>query len=648
MCGISGLYAPKNAPPLDHDIARAMSQTLRHRGPDRDGFWESDHALLTVNQFKIFLSEDNRQPVANETKSIIAACNGEIYNHQALRRELHRLGHEIHGASDVDVLPHLYEEYGDDFVLHLEGIFAIALYDRKKHRLVLARDRLGVKPLYYTRTPSGVAFASELKAFASMPDFPKRINEHAVWDYLSFGYIPAPQCIFKNVTRIPAATKVVFEEEKIIQEVYWDIPPVSEHFTDHREAAEEVGRLLQDAVSCRLHGNLPIGLMLSGGMDSGLLLHILSSLDLRQEELHTYCATFSESGFNEGAQAKFHAARAGAIHHEALVTPDSVTQLPHLVWHLDGLSTNAPSLAHLAIAAKAREHTPVLLSGEGSDELFFGYETYRATSLVERFGSAFGKVAGVIAAPLLRIPPMTQRAIGLEYMAGHFLKGLSMDALRAHVYWREYFQEEQKIDLMRSFWGNETPRSSYEAFSRFYHERKNEKTLALASYGDIRVWLPENNLAEVDGATMAHTVETRVPFLDHRLVELVAGLPLSIRHPKGRAKGLLIQAFQGKAHPQILRAKKKHLSVPLRFWFAGPLRNWLRETLSAGRIKPLGFLEKNAVDRLVQDHLKGKRDNGRRLWLLVNLVTWHEVFIQKKHNLSESPGPVADGRSVIE
>src|SRR3954463_3966188 len=533
MCGICGLVATGGGLP-DRAALEAMNQTLHHRGPDSAGMVVNGPVGLAARRLSIIDLETGDQPIANEDRSVHVVQNGEIYNHAQLRRELEAQGHRMRtDHSDTEVLVHLYEQHGPAFAERLRGMFAIAIWDARERRLVLARDRFGIKPLHWARLDGGLAFGSELKSPLPAPGFPRETDVDAVEAFLAFNSIPAPLTIYASARKLPPGHYLVWQEGSdgvTIERFAHELPAT----TPRPAQPGEVLEALRDSVRAHLVSDVPVGVMLSGGVDSSALAALAATES--RERIHTFSIGFEEEGFDETARARLVAERYGTEHHELVVRPNAVELLPKLAETFDEPFADSSALPTWLVSELAASHVKVAMSGEGGDELFGGYYTYVADLLAPRVG----RIAA-LARPLIdRLPTSSRRAASFDYKAKRFARAATLPPLERHHGWKEIFDDQTRSSLLAG-----RARDGFDPLSvyrSYYSETDGLPELARLQDVDLNVYLPSDLLVKTDRASMAHSLEARVPFLDTAVASLALALPTSQKVRGFSKKRLLREA----------------------------------------------------------------------------------------------------------
>ena len=598
-----------------------MNDTLRHRGPDSAGMVVSGPVGLAARRLSIIDLATGDQPIANEDRSVHVVQNGEIYNHVQLRRELEAQGHRMRtDHSDTEVLVHLYEQHGPAFAERLRGMFAVAIWDGRRRRLVLARDRFGIKPLHWARLPDGLAFGSELKAILPAPGFSREIDPEAVDAFLAFNSIPAPLTIYKAARKLPPGHYLVWQEgsEDVTIERYARAVPAS---TPRAAEPGDVLEALRDSVRAHLVSDVPVGVLLSGGVDSSALAALAATES--RDRISTFSIGFEEQGFDETGRARLIAERYGTEHHELVVRPNAVELLPKLAETFDEPFADSSALPTWLVSELAASHVKVALSGEGGDELFGGYYTYVADRLAPRVGRL-----AALARPLIeRLPSSSRRAASFDYKAKRFARAATLPPLERHHGWKEIFDAETRRALLTQMQQRgQTPPDPLAVYRAHYAETAGAPELARLQEVDLNVYLPSDLLVKTDRASMAHSLETRVPFLDTAVSDLALALPTRQKVRGFEKKRLLRQAIEPLVPKEITQGRKQGFSIPASAWLRGELEPFAREVLAPARIREQGWFDPAVVTGVVDRHTSGREDLSRQIWGLMAFSLWYERY----------------------
>ena len=616
MCGIAGIVDPDRG--ADRAALAAMSERLIHRGPDDDGVHVDGAVGLAARRLSIIDLAGGHQPIATEDGSVVVVQNGEIYNHEALRADLQRRGHRFATRCDTEALAHLYEEHGDDFVQHLRGMFAVAVWDARRRRLVLARDAFGIKPLYWSARGHALAFASELTALRRAPSFPLDIDVEAVEAFLAHNSIPAPLTIYAAARKLPPGHRLVWEQGRVTI-TRWTrprpVPAAEVRREDERTLAAELRDRLRDSVRAHLVADVPVGVLLSGGIDSGVLTALAA--EATPEPVHTFSIGFEERSFDELEHARAVARRYGTEHHELVLRPDAAALLPEVAAAFDEPFADSSALPTYLVSRLASEHVKVVLSGEGGDELFGGYETYVADLLAARAGRPLAALN-----PLAERLPSSSRRVSLDYKLKRFTRAAHLGPLEAHHGWKEIFSADARRALLD---GRARGSDVLAAHRARFAETEGAELLARLQDVDTTVYLADDLLVKTDRCSMTHSLEARVPFLDPVVAELAHALPTRMKVRGTRKKRLLRAAAEPLLPPDIVRGRKRGFSIPAAAWLRGELRPFARELLGPERLERHGWLDPAAVGRALDDHVAGREDLSRQLWGLMSFTLWADA-----------------------
>jgi asparagine synthase (glutamine-hydrolysing) len=620
VCGICGI-ASTNSSGITDRVA-AMSATLVHRGPDSSGEFSDEGVAFAARRLSIIDLETGDQPVANENGTVHVVQNGEIYNYRELRRELERAGHSFRTQGDTEVLLHLYEEHGDRFAERLRGMFAIAIWDASHRRLVLARDRFGIKPLYYRHADNELAFASELRALPR-----GEIDLDALEAFLAFNSIPAPLTIFREIRKLPPGHLLLWEDGRLELRRFARPAPLEELREDEEaELVEELRSRVRDSVRAHLVSDVPVGVLLSGGVDSAFLAALAA--EESSEPLRTFSIGFEERSFDELAGARLVAERYGTEHRELVLRPDAALLLPALADAFDEPFADSSALPTYLVSQLAANDVKVALSGEGGDELFGGYYTYAADLLAERVGGL-----ARLARPLVeRLPTSASRA-SFDYKAKRFVRAAHLPSLERHHGWKEIFSPGLRAELT----GRRSAFDPVDILRDRYRETEGADELARLQDVDLGIYLVDDLLVKTDRASMAHSLEARVPYLDTVVTNLALALPT--RHKiRGLSKKVLLRKAAAPLLPrEIVHGKKRGFSIPAAAWLRGELEPFARETLSRETLQRQGYFHAEMVTRLLDDHVAGREDRSRQLWGLLAFTLWHERHVERAPQVPSRP-----------
>ncbi len=621
MCGICGVLSLRREP-VDRAALMAMNAALEHRGPDSEGVLVDGHAALAMRRLSIVDLRGGDQPIANEDGSVHVVNNGEIYNYRELRAELRERGHVLRTESDTEVLVHLYEELGPRFVDRLRGMFALAVWDRGRRRLVLARDRYGIKPLYHSLAGGELRFASELKALMRGRPGELTLDHEALHAFLAFNAVPGPRTIFREVRKLPPGHLLVADDGAEPRVERWARPrpaPSSElRREDPRELAEELRARLADSVRAHLVADVPVGVLMSGGVDSSLLTALASGLV--DGPLQTFSVGFDDPSFDERTLARTVAARYGTEHHELVVGADVTQRLPEVVAAYDEPFADSSAIPTYLVSELARQHVKVVLSGEGADELFGGYFTYAADLLAARVG----RVARLARPAVERLPSSTAQA-SLDLRLKRFVRGAGLPVLERHLSWREVVAPDVRAELLRSN-GNGAEPDLLATIRQRFAETEGAAPLARLQDVDLGHYLADDLLVKTDRASMAHSLEARVPYLDPLVSDFAFALPDGLKVRGLAKKRLLRQAAAPLLPAEIVNGKKRGFGMPVGAWLRGELQPFAREVLAPSEVARQGVFDPAAVTRLLDRHASRRADVGRELWNLLVFSLWFDRF----------------------
>jgi asparagine synthase (glutamine-hydrolysing) len=625
MCGICGRVSLDEGA-TDLALLEEMNETLVHRGPDSGGVFVDRGAGIAARRLAIIDLATGDQPLTNEDGSVAVVQNGEIYNFRELRAELVAAGHRFRTKGDTEVLAHLYEERGPRFAEALRGMFAIAIWDAPHRRLVLARDRFGIKPLYYRLNGDSLSFASELKALLRQPDFSREIDPDAVEAFLAFSFVPAPLSIFREARKLPPGSVLVWEAGRgsdVAVERYAQPRPAAAaelRSESEDELAVELRDRLRDSVRAHLIADVPVGVLLSGGIDSCSLAALASEVAGR---VSTFTIGFDERAFDERDLARLVAERYATDHHELVVRPDVLELLPALAETFDEPFADSSAIPTYLVSQLARRHVKVALSGEGGDELFGGYNYYAGHALAGRLAHA-----AALARPLIeRLPTSTASASSLDWRAKRFARAARLPTLERHYAWKCVFTPEERDELVRP--GRRGSLDPLDVLRPHYESLDGADELNRTMGVDLAVFLVDDMLVKTDRASMAHSLEARVPILDPVVAELALALPSRLKVKGFSKKRLLRRAVEPLLPRAVLEGRKRGFSAPVATWLRAELEPVAREILSPANVRRQGFFDAAVVARLLDDHVVGRADNSRKLWALLTFSLWFDRYAER-------------------
>jgi asparagine synthase (glutamine-hydrolysing) len=620
MCGVIGLLLPGGGEVPEEAVVRARD-AMAHRGPDDEGIWRGEGIVLGHRRLSIIdLDPRAKGPLANEDGTVLASFNGEIYNFRELREELLGKGHEFRTEGDTEVLVHLWEEEGPAMVGRLRGMFAFAVWDARRRRLLLARDRVGQKPLYLHRSVDRIAFASELSALTRLPGVPGELDPVSIHHYLSLQYVPCPRTVWRDVECVPPATWMLWEDGRWRSERYWDLDYRRKLvLPSEEEYAERLRELLLDAVRVRLVSDVPLGAFLSGGVDSAAVVAAMARE--APGRVRTFTVGFPEEAWDERRYARLVAERYGTDHTEEVVEPEAAADLVAVARRYGQPYADPSAVPTYHVARVARRHVTVALTGDGGDESFAGYDRYRAERLAHAYRRLPAWMRRGLFLPAARALPSGLRQGSLLRKARRFVT--SVDTGLSYLTWICYFTPAAKAELYTDGFagrvaGEDTERWMAELFAQAPADHWLDRTL----WVDVHTYLPHDLQVKMDIASMAVSLEARSPLLDHRVLEFAASLPPRLKLRGLTAKALLKRAVRDWVPEPVLRRRKMGFGVPLETWFRGELRGMVRDLLLGAGLRERGWFRPEEVERLVREHEEGRMDHSYRLWALLVLEVW--------------------------
>jgi len=628
MCGICGFIDQNKNPLVDDAGLRRMCLSLKHRGPDDEGFYLKNglsHIGLAHRRLSIIdLSPLAHQPMANENGTVWIVFNGEIYNYNELRPELEKKGHALKSHSDTEVVIHLYEQYGEDCVKHLRGMFAFAIWDERNGSLLLARDRVGKKPLFYHCRSGVFTFSSELCSLLESGMVKKNINPSAIDHYLAFGYIPAPLTIYRDVFKLPPAHTLLFKDRIVSLKQYWELDYLRKIKISEQDAASEVMRLLKEAVKIRLYSDVPLGAFLSGGIDSSTIVGLMSQLS--DIKVKTFSIGFAEKKYNELDYARRIARRFNTDHHEFIVKPNALEILPLLVERYGEPYAESSCIPTYYVAQETRRYVTVALNGDGGDELFAGYERYQAMVIAEMFQKmpaifrkAIKGVSGVL-------PDSVDQKNKLRRLK-RFIDAIDLPLQARYLRWVGIFDTPLRVKLYTEEFSQKISLDGPLKLIGKFLDKSGLNLIDSLLRTDTNVYLPDDLLVKVDIASMANSLEGRSPFLDHKLMEFAASLPADYKLKNSVKKYILKKAIKDLIPPENIHRSKMGFGVPVGEWFRGDLKGLLCETLFSKECMRRGYFKPDVIREMVESHLSRQRDYTFCLWSLLMLELWHRRFI---------------------
>jgi asparagine synthase (glutamine-hydrolysing) len=615
LCGIVGFTHKRWAP--DSDRIRSATATLFHRGPDQQGVFQSGLCSMGATRLKIIDLAGGDQPILSDDGDVAIVFNGEIYNHLELRRELEECGHRFYSHCDTETVLRAFLEWDIASFARLRGMFAIALWTKSKKRLVLARDRMGIKPLYFARRGEDLFFGSELKAILIHPEIERRLSLDGLDCYLSLNYVPCPWTLVEGIEKLPPGQWLEWRDGKVSSQPYWRLPLRAASDWTLESAREQLDALLRQSIRDHMISDVPLGMWLSGGIDSSTILHYAATES--SAPLKTFSISFRGRSFDETAYIREVAQLYKTEHEQVDLNPelDLRSAIEEFAYYSDEPSADAGALPVWFLSKLSKTKTTVSLSGEGADELFGGYLTHRANRLAALARRLPRRVLQ-LALDSLRVWPPSDEKISFEYQLKRFLEGSLMTSDRAHVYWNGTFSDAQKPALLRS----KLPPALNRILGELRERSQAHDDLAPFLWFDQRYFLPDDILNKADRMSMAHSLEVRPPFLDHRIVEFAATLPASLKIRGSRQKVLLKELMRDKLPPSVLRRKKVGFDIPAHEWLRGCLRPLMLDVLTDGASDHAGLFRQDVIETQVRDHLERRINLGYHLWGLMVLFLW--------------------------
>ena len=630
MCGICGIINNSSVG-IEGRVIKTMCSKMKYRGPDTEGVYISNSQSVNVGLGHrrlsiIDLSTNANQPMVNESADVYLTINGEIYNYKLLREDLKNKGHRFKSNTDSEVALHLYEEMGEEFVKYLRGAFAFAIWDSRTQKLILGRDRVGKKPLLYSNTPGGFCFASDFQAILSSNLIKKQINPEAIHYYLSLGYVPAPLTIYKNVFKLLPAQMLVLKGGQINKQIYWDLNYAPKLNLSLRDAEDQLVEKLKEAVSLRLYSDVPLGVFLSGGVDSSTIVALMAQVAERQ--IKTFSIGFGDPDFDELEHARRVAKLFNTDHHEFVVNPDALEVLPILVENYGEPYADSSCIPSYYVSKMARQHVTVALNGDGGDESFAGYERYQAVYLSEVYNRIPEVIRKAATAALLALLPDSLNFKNTPRRIRRFLQHAGMPFYSRYLHWVRMLSDRQKEGLYsQAFHAKVRLYDPVERLKEFSKENLPMELLDRLLYMDIKTNLANDLVVKMDVATMSNSLEARSPFLDQEVMEFCASLPVKFKM-RNLVKKYLLKRVASKLIPlKNIRRKKMGFGVPVGYWMRNQLKSYVHSVLLSEKAKNRGYFKKEALEAYVKAHTAGSKDHSFGLWSLLMLELWHNKFI---------------------
>ncbi len=630
MCGIAGVLEFRDGQTVSPHLLEAMGKVIEHRGPDQGGLFQAGPVGLVGRRLKIVdLSPAGSQPLANEDGGVQLVYNGEIFNHEPLRRELEGLGHAFRGRCDAEVVVHAYEAWGPRCVERFRGFFAFALWDARRSRLFLARDRIGIKPLYYyvaggATSADRLVFGSEIKAILEHPDVPRAVDLQSVYHYLGYEFVPGPATMFQGIRKLPPGSILLAQDGRLEVEAYWEL-----RFADSPEDAASlecrVREACRDAVQAWMMSDVPEGVFLSGGLDSTAVLAF--AREATTGPLPTFTLGYDDPSFSEWEYAREAARYYGTEHREITVAPIGPALIEEAVWHLDEPMTDLSSLPLYLLCREARRDVTVCLSGEGGDEVFVGYDRFIAAKAERLYRLLPGPLRRRVIEPLVARLPDQEQKKGPLVVLRRFIEGARLDPDGGHMRWQYFGSATLDARLFRETVLRSVDRDRFAPIRRVLERCNSVRRLDRELFVDTRFTMPDSVLMKVDKMSMAHALEVRVPLLDHHLVELAATIPPRLKFPGFRTRAIYRRALRGVLPPRILSRGKQGYSLPLKQWLRNELREYMLQLLGGSEVIR-AYFDPGGVRAMIAEHLSRRANHNHTLWALINLTLWHRRFIE--------------------
>jgi asparagine synthase (glutamine-hydrolysing) len=626
MCGIAGfvdLVPMPQSDPAAEDRLRSMCAQIRHRGPDDEGIYVGEGVGLGMRRLSIIDLATGHQPIHNEDRTVWVVFNGEIYNYRELRRTLEAAGHKFYTASDTETIVHGYESWGEAVFGKLRGMFGIALWDTRTRTLLVARDRPGIKPLYYGEAGGRLFFGSEAKCLLANPEVDRSVDLASVDHYLAYLYTPRDRAIFRGMRKLPPAHYLRVCDGRLDVVRYWQLPVAGTPArTTEVQALDRLEATLEDAVRSHLVSDVPLGAFLSGGIDSSIVVGLMARLTGRR--VKTFSIGFDEPAYDERPYARRVAEHLGTEHHELVVRPDAFSILDKLIWHFDEPFGDASAIPTWYVSRLASEHVTVVLSGDGGDELFGGYDRYLPHPAVAKFDRHATGIGRAFAAATWRRLPHGARG-------KNFLRHVARDAQGRYLDSVTFYHADERRSLLSADAHAELADWDAETYFRAPFTRLAALPVATQMMAfDFETYLPDDCLTKVDRMSMAHSIESRVPLLDHSVVELAASLPADLKIRDGSRKHLLKALAYRLVPRELLERPKQGFAMPIGAWFRGSMRDAFGDVLGSSAARQRGYFDYRFVDRILSEHLAGKRDHALRLWQLLCFELWLRQYVDAR------------------
>jgi len=626
MCGITGYFGRGNK-----DILIKMTDSLKHRGPDDQGFFIEDNIGLGHRRLSVIDLKTGQQPVFNEDKTAVLIFNGEIYNFKELREKLIAKDHKFCTQTDTEVIVHLYEEKKDDFLNELNGMFALALWDKKNEKLILARDRLGQKPLYYSLIDKTLVFGSELKSLLNYPGIKKELNYESLAKYLIYEYVPAPWTILNNIYKLGPGEYLVYKDNKIKVEKYWDIKfGLNSNIQDFKSSLEEFEKRFEESVKMRLISDVPLGVFLSGGIDSSAITYYAQKNS--SQKIKTFSIGFTDKSFDESKYAQQVSDFLGTEHYQQILEPEKCLDLiPHISDFLDEPLADASIIPTYLLSKFTRDKVTVALSGDGGDELLMGYPTFQACKLAKFYEKVPSFLRNNIVHPLVDNLPSSFNNISFDFKLKKFISGFDYPMEIRNQIWLGSFSPEQIESLLSPQAYQKVQANNYfEDIEKYLGKIKKERPDNRLIYLYLKNYLQDDILVKADRTSMAVGLEARAPFLDYRLVEFINSLPTDFKIKGWQTKYILKKLMKNKLPDNIIYRSKKGFGIPVAKWIKDDLKEFVLDVFNERKIKNQGILNYNYIKKLLQEHFSSRKDNRKLIWTLLIFELWMEKWYKNK------------------
>ena len=632
MCGIAGWINLENKSSQNggEAVLHAMCERMKHRGPDSEGLWLENQVALGMRRLSIIDLATGEQPVYSEDKQIVVVMNGELYNFREVRARLEKRGHKFETNTDTEILPHLYEEYGDAMLEHINGMFAFALWDKRREKLLIARDRFGEKPLYYGVFNGKLVFASELKVLLENPSVKTEINTDALRQYLSFDYVPAPASIYKGIYKLPAAHFLTVEKGEVKTRRYWNLTWHKNGSTPSMEkAAEDLRELLADAVRMRLVSDVPLGILLSGGVDSSTVAAFATQFST--EKVKTFSIGFEEDSFDESKYARQVANHLGTEHYEDRLSVEKAADLiSEIGMWLDEPMSDGSLLPTFLLARFVRKYVTVALGGDGGDEIFAGYPMYFGHKVANLYGKIPRVLRNAFIEPVVNNLPVSTKNLSFDYKAKRFVRASKYDTVTRHHSWFGSFSIDEQQNLLSKDVLSKTSNDIYRGAKELLEICDAANEIEQMQFLDINFYMAEDILTKVDRASMAVSLEVRAPFLDPRVAQFAAGLPLEYKLKGNKGKYILKKAVEPLLPKAILQRPKKGFGIPIAEWLKQRLNPLMHDLLAPDRLKNQGLFDAAFVQKLIKEHETGAASHHKQLWTLLVFQLWFDNFFKSR------------------